>query len=392
MVGRRRPLILSYPAGTIEHMFDPLLLEPAELSAVDDGALIDAVAGYARASAVCDARRLAAVAELVRRRCSDEQERAGWVCDTWDSAAAEVAAAMNIGHGRALGQLYLAEALDVRLPRINALFLAGSISLRLVVALKFRTALVNDDVIAAVDAALAADAVSWGPLSDEKLEKKIDVLIECHDPNAVHRLREAARRRTVGVGKPDDTTGTASIWGLLLATDAEVLDKRLDAMARSVCNDDPRTRGQRRADALGALAAGTDHLACLCGGAECPAASVEGRASNVVIHIVGDPSALTAVSDPGLHGEGFTPSTPAPEPTPTAAAAAAKPVLRRAESGGDPGRGDRACATVGGADRQRRHHPVRHHTRPGPRSGVRPIGETGRVCPDAGYDLPRPGL
>jgi hypothetical protein len=293
-------------------MFDQVLLEPAALHGADDAALIGAIEGYARASAAHDARRLAAIAELVRRRCDDEDERALWACDPWDSTAAEIAAALNIGHGRALGQLNLSVWLRDRFPQINGLFLAGSIGLRLVTALMWRTMLVDDEVLDQLDAALAGDAISWGPLSDKKLEQKVDLLIEEFDPLAVRRLQSAARKRDVAIGDRDDETGTASIWGRLLATDAAALKRRLAAMAHSVCKDDPRTMGQRRADALGALAVGSDHLACACGGPECPANTDDGRAANVVIHIVADPSALSAEPDPALHGEDAEPTPPAP--------------------------------------------------------------------------------
>src|ERR1700712_5178695 len=110
---------MSYPHGIVECMFDGALLEPAELPAADDAALLEAIGGWNRVSAAADARRLAATAELVRRRCGDsEDERALWACDPTDSAAAEVAAALNIGHGRALTQLRLAQMLSERLPAI----------------------------------------------------------------------------------------------------------------------------------------------------------------------------------------------------------------------------------------------------------------------------------
>lgn len=84
-------------------------------------------------------------------------------------------------------------------------------------------------------------------------------------PGALRRFRGAARGRDVQIGSRDDTAGTASLWGRLFATDAAVLFRRLDAMARAVCQDDPRSMAERRADALGALAAGGHDLACACG-------------------------------------------------------------------------------------------------------------------------------
>jgi Domain of unknown function (DUF222) len=301
----------------IERMFDSSLLpEPAALPGVGDAGLIGAIEGYARASAANDARRLAAIAELSARRCEDpDDERQWWACDPTDAAAAEVAAALNIGQRRAIGQLSLAVLLRDRFRQINTLFLAGSISLRLVETLMWRTMFVADEVLEAVDAALAQDAVGWGPLSQTKLEQRIDVLIEEHDPLAVRRLQTAARGRDISIGDRDDATGTASVWGRMLAPDAALLRTRLTAMAHGVCNDDPRTLGQRRSDAMGALAAGSEHLSCLCGKPDCPAASADGRAGAVVIHIVADHSALTAQPDPALHGED-TPPTPKPAPAP----------------------------------------------------------------------------
>ena len=69
----------------------------------------------------------------------------------------------------------------------------------------------------------------------------------------------------------DDREGsTAEIHGSLFSTDAHALDRRLDALAATVCAAIPRTREQRRADALGALAAGFDRLGCRCATTGCP--------------------------------------------------------------------------------------------------------------------------
>ncbi|MFL0177666.1 DUF222 domain-containing protein, partial [Mycobacterium sp. SMC-13] len=107
-----------------------------------------------------------------------------------------------------------------------------------------------------------------------------------------------------------------SIWGALLATDAELLDRVLDEMARQVCEDDPRTFGQRRADALGVLAARGDRLACQCGNPDCPAAGPDARAAAVMIHVLTD-QLPTPVADPLLHGDPAAPLTPAPnQPAP----------------------------------------------------------------------------
>ncbi|WP_033710220.1 DUF222 domain-containing protein, partial [Mycobacterium avium] len=65
--------------------------------------------------------------------------------------------------------------------------------------------------------------------------------------------------------------GLSHLEGTVSSPDAHALDKRLDALAATVCEHDPRTGEQRRADALGALAAGADRLGCRCGRADCAA-------------------------------------------------------------------------------------------------------------------------
>ena len=76
------------------------------------------------------------------------------------------------------------------------------------------------------------------------------------DPGAVRRTRNSARTRDFTVADTE-RSGTAAVFGRLFGPDAAALDQRLAAMARGVCEDDPRTLAQRRADALGALGAGS---------------------------------------------------------------------------------------------------------------------------------------
>ena len=62
------------------------------------------------------------------------------------------------------------------------------------------------------------------------------------------------------------------MFATLFTTDAKAFDTRLNALARTVCPADPRTKDQRRSDAIGAIAHGADRLACLCDTEDCPAA------------------------------------------------------------------------------------------------------------------------
>lgn len=285
-------------------MFDTLFRDAS------DADLTCAIEDSAKAEAAAAARRLAAIAELVHRRCADAAT-ALWACDAWDVAATEVAAASGISHGRASRQMNLAESLRGRLPRVAELFLAGVLSVRVVTAIAWRTDLVGDaEALGLIDTALADRAVGWDTLSQFKLEQAIDGWIDRHDPGALRRTRINARNRDVTIGGQNHESGTAALWGRLFATDAKLLERRLAAMAHAVCEDDPRTMGQRRADALGALAAGSQHLTCQCGGPQCPCAGPDARATSVVIHVVADAEALDAQPDAGMSGIGDSETTP----------------------------------------------------------------------------------
>ena len=99
----------------------------------------------------------------------------------------------------------------------------------------------------------------------------------------------------------------AWVEGKVWATAGQALDRRLDELAATVCDGDPRTAKQRRADALGALAAGADRLGCGCGSAECPTAGAPAPKSNVVIHVVAEQATVEGTGTtpgvlPGVEG------------------------------------------------------------------------------------------
>lgn len=293
------------------------------LSEADDAAVVDVMAAATRDEAAAAARRLAAIAELVARHAIGPTDCGRWSCDNWDAIAAQVGAALNISHSLASHQMYQALALRTRLPAVGALLAAGRLSLRLVTTIIWHTELINDPaVLRVVDAALANDALGYGPLTQPKTAKAIDAIIARCDPAAVRRARNGARSRDVVITPADDGSGTAQLWGTLLGTDAAVLDRRLSEMAHQVCADDPRTVAQRRADALGVLAADGVRLACQCPDPDCTARVPDARASAVVIHVIAEPATAAAPPDPRLNGEQphrvdpDNPLRPTPDPEP----------------------------------------------------------------------------
>ncbi|WP_131805999.1 HNH endonuclease signature motif containing protein, partial [Mycobacterium alsense] len=103
--------------------------------------------------------------------------------------------------------------------------------------------------------------------------------------------RRHARQQDRQVWIGDVGAGMAALEASLFGVDARALDQRLTALAGTVCAHDPRTVGQRRADALGALAAGADRLGCRCARPECPAGGRAG-ASTVVVHVIAEQASL----------------------------------------------------------------------------------------------------
>ncbi|BBZ04090.1 hypothetical protein MCHIJ_35270 [Mycolicibacterium chitae] len=272
-------------------------LDLSSLASADDAAVVDAISESARAENRAAAARLAAIGELMNRRLfsdGEDDERDLWACDGWDSVAAEVAAALGLTHRRASTQMHLAHALRTRIPKTAAGLANGELSLRSATTIAWRTKLVEDPaILATIDAELADKATGFGTLSDKALDNAIDAVLAEHDPDAVIEHRDADRNRDVQFGKRDDTTGTTSMYGSLTNVDAALFDRRLRAMATSVCPEDPRTTGQRRSDAVALLITGADRLPCRCGNTECPATTApDTRADHIVVHVVADQAAV----------------------------------------------------------------------------------------------------
>ena len=269
-----------------------------------DAAVVDAIGDAARAENSACARRLAAIAELYERRVipvEDGHGRELWRIDPWEAVAAEVGAAACITAAAAGSLLQNAICLRERLPRVGALFATGAIDYRTVKMIVARTLLALDpDVLAALDAELAEAIPGWGPLSVLKLQQAVDAAVVRHDPQARRRTESRTRGRHVDIAHDRDIS---HLTGQLNSADATLPDRRLTALAHSVCDDDPRAIDQKRADAMGAMAAGRTTLACACGGPACPADSGGDSTPSVIVHIVADAAAINSAQPETVHGE-----------------------------------------------------------------------------------------
>ena len=252
----------------------------------ESAVLLDRVREAGRTEARAAAERLVAVGELVVLRCRESGEQADWAADAWEAVAAQVAAALRCSVAMGSSYLRYAMAMRDRLPQVGKVFLAGDIDYRAFQTIVFRTELITDDeVLARVDAQVAVVVSRRPSLTRGGLAAAVDHVVARVDRDAVRRAAKAATDRYVDVVA--DEKGMAWLSGSVFGTDGQALDRRLDELAASVCQGDPRSRKQRRADALGALAAGADRLVCGCGGAGCGAAA-PARGSSVVIHVVAE--------------------------------------------------------------------------------------------------------
>ena len=275
-----------------------------------DAALLAEMAAAQRDERVAVARRLMAAGRLCQVRMSavEADDRFQWCIDNWEAVAAEVGAELGISRGRASVQMNYGVELLERLPRLGAVFAAGTVDFRVIAAAVFRTGLITDpDILVRVDAALADGAAHWNRLSGKRLAELVDSWVAALDPAALRRARSTSEERHIGFGQAHH--GMVEFWGALRAPDAAALEKTLDQLADAVCPGDPRTKDQRRADALVGLTGGNSQtLPCQCGAPACPAAEATAAAS-VVIHVLAESAALTGDSDkPGyLPGYGIVP-------------------------------------------------------------------------------------
>jgi hypothetical protein len=253
-------------------MFDP---------SSDPAALVAVVESTHRQESMLVARRMAAVAALLRNRKA-AVERIGGApgygsIDGFDQTTAEVAAAMNLSPMAASYLVSDAETLDTRLPKVAALLAEGRTDWRTVRLIISRTDLMTDDeLIAKIDQSLAARICNWHGWSRQRIVNAVDTAVRTIDPDAARERRVAAEDdRHIGISALD--TGMAELYGTVAASAATVFDRRLSQLAKQVCPADPRTLDQRRADALAALTRGRT-LACRCGQADCPTRARGGAA------------------------------------------------------------------------------------------------------------------
>jgi hypothetical protein len=287
---------------------------PPEMADLDPAALVTAMESSHCVESMLVARRLAAVAALLRHRLAeaetDDREHGYAVIDGFEQTAAEVAAAMNLSPMAASYLVSHAQALDTRLPKVAALLAKGRTDWRTVRLIISRTDLVTADrLIAGLDESLAARIGKWHSWSRQRIVNAVDAAVRAADPDAARERRTAAEDdRYIGTSAIDN--GMAEIHGTVAAAAATAFDRRLSELAKQVCPADPRTMDQRRADALAALTGGR-RLTCTCGKPDCPTRTDVTRpdhdagGTQVVINVVASDQTVSGNSAQPGYLEGY---------------------------------------------------------------------------------------
>ncbi|WP_460581630.1 DUF222 domain-containing protein, partial [Gordonia jinhuaensis] len=297
---------------------------PESLDEVDAAGLGEVVVRARRAGALMEWHRLRAMAEVFERLVAPYVGEDRRVYDAHTRAANEIA--MMLGRSQAGVETELMDAahLFAGLPQVAHCLHDGVITgghIRTIIA---RTALVGGQEYAPlVDGELAEALRRQGSWSLQRLRDVCDRIVFRHDPAAVRERRKAAEegRR---VWAENTTDGMAVLHASMTAENVRIAAARVDALANSVCESDPRRDGARRSDAVFALLSG-DVFECQCDrGDQCDAtipapAMVQAAEAQVIIHVITEAATL---EDPD----------PEPEAEPEAKAEAAEAAVAESDS------------------------------------------------------------
>jgi Domain of unknown function (DUF222) len=189
--------------------------EPMPLDELSDGDLVETMVRARRSASRMQARELAAVAELARRRDAEDQVSGVGVVSAREYLNDEVASALTLTTTSADDLIRLATGLTGRLPATFAALADGDLDYSRARTLWHETAQVDDDVAAQIEARVLPRAVEQ---TTGQIRAKIRRLVKRLDPDTLaERRRQAEKRRDVELVQTDDDT--AHLSGLDLPAD-----------------------------------------------------------------------------------------------------------------------------------------------------------------------------
>ncbi|MFC4050573.1 DUF222 domain-containing protein [Actinomadura syzygii] len=220
--------------------------ERGRLSGLTDSELLQVAAAARRQTSWAQARELAAIAELARRRGEDDPAVGYRGLSAHEAVVEEVGAALTVTGNAAATLVHLAERLTGPLTETLGALEAGHIDLATARAISDGTENLPDDVVGRVQ--VAALEKASGQTSGQ-VRRRIKRLAERLAPQCVEeRRREAIRQRRLELW--ESPAGTADL-GLcdLPPEDAHAIYNKISAAARGVRADgDTRSLQCIRAD------------------------------------------------------------------------------------------------------------------------------------------------
>ncbi|GAB2509085.1 DUF222 domain-containing protein [Nocardia heshunensis] len=279
------------------------MFDSREVEAMGEEELIDALRRAHGAAAFAQAAEITAVREVYRRhRAGNAAPGAGGV-RAGEFAAAEVAVAVHVSEAVAAALIDIGLALD-SLPQTKLAFAAGRIDLSRVQVIADSLRGLAREVREVLEPKLIDAALRSDPA---RLRQTAQRWVARLDPEGETRRRtEREQDRDIRIRAVQD--GMAVFDGLLPAAGAQALAMRLREMSLQVCDDDPRSMAQRRADALIALADGSGRLHCDCGkGLDCPKADTPATPRRPLIQVGVSAETLLGLRDDPAFLSGYGP-------------------------------------------------------------------------------------
>ena len=232
------------------------------------------------------------------------------VCNPFTQVAAAYAVVAHVGRRAAEGFLDRALACFDRVPAIGRVMRDGLISPYAFAQAVLETAnVVDEELLAAIDADAALRLREIGGLSVPRVAKTVRAVVVAFDPDAAHEARESTKAGKQVIVAPLDADLSQMIV-TASAEDAALSFESINAIIAGVCEHDPRSVAHRRSDAALARINGSA-FTCACERADCMAElsdhAVAERCANVVLHVVCRKEVLDGSDDWPAYLDGFGP-------------------------------------------------------------------------------------
>ncbi|MFC9999896.1 DUF222 domain-containing protein [Nocardia sp. NPDC127526] len=268
-----------------------------------DEELIDALRRAHGAAAFAQAAEITAVREVYRRHRAGNVEPGPNGVRAGEFAAAEIAVGAQVSEAVATAMIDIGLALD-SLPQTRLAFAAGRIDLPRVQVIAESMRGLSKELRETLEPKLIETATRSDPA---RLRQTARRWVTRLDPEGEQRRREEREDdRDIRIRAVQD--GMAVFDGQLPAAGAQTVAMRLREMSLQVCEDDPRTMQQRRADALVALADGSGRLRCGCGrGKYCPKSETPGTPRRPLIQVGVPAETLLGLRDDPAFLSGYGP-------------------------------------------------------------------------------------